>query len=227
MESSEDVGGTFGLSRALIRAVALLLLLLAGWLDYITGPELASAPFYILVLISIALHESPWICLAYSLLAAAIYLGADLLSAPTATIQIYPYWRALARLVSFGLISWTISSLREERKRLCRSERTLQDKAQELEEKNRDLEEALRQVKRLQAELLAKERRAAVAEAIHLAAYEIERPLNSISLHAEDLGRSVKPHEDIYPLVEKIGERVRDMEEILAKIRDLRREESG
>ncbi len=223
----EDLGKKLLISHAFVRAAGLLLLLLAGWLDYMTGPELASAPFYVLILIPIALFEPLWICLAYSILASTIYLGADLLSTPGAATLIYPYWRAFARLISFGLITSTISLLFNERKRLRRSEQALQEKARELEEKNRALEEALRQVKRLQEELLAKERRAATAETINLATYEMERPLISISLHVEDLQRSVEPHEDVYPLVEKIEERVRDMEGILEKIRQIRRGEWG
>lgn len=209
------------------RGGGVLLLLLAGWLDYVTGPEIASAPFYILILLPIAFFEPLWICLAYSVLAALIYLGADLLSTPGSTMLIYPYWRAVARLFSFALISSTISQLLSERRRLRDSERALLEKARELEEKNRYLGELLGQVKKLQEELVAKERRAAIAETVHSATYEMERPLVSISVHVEDLLRSVKSHEDIYPLVEKIGERIRDMEGILKNIRNLRKAELG
>ena len=85
----------------------------------------------------------------------------------------------------------------------------------------------LGQVKGLQEELVAKERRAAIAESLHVATYEIERPLVSISVHVEDLLRWLKPHEDVYPLVEKIGERVRDMEGVLKNIREIRKVEGG
>lgn len=209
------------------RLGGVLLLLLVGWLDYLTGPEIASAPFYVLVLLPIAFFEPLWICLAYSVLAALIYLGADILSIPGSATLVYPYWRSIARLFSFALITSTISQLLGERRRLRDSERALLEKARELEEKNRYLGELLGQVKRLQEELVAKERRAAVAETVHSASYEMERPLVSISVHVEDLLRSVKPHEDIYPLVEKIAERVRDMEGILKNIRNLRKAESG
>jgi len=214
-------------SPGLRRVGSVLLLFFAGWLDYFTGPEIASAPFYIFVLLPIAFFEPLWICLAYSVLAALIYLGADVLSTPGSMTLVYPYWRAFARLFSFALITSTISQLLGERRRLRDSGRALLEKARELEEKNRYLGELLGQVKRLQEELVAKERRAAIAESLHVATYEIERPLVSISVHVEDLLRWLKPHEDVYPLVEKIGERVRDMEGSLKKIREIRKVEGG
>jgi signal transduction histidine kinase len=214
-------------SPGLRRVGSVLLLVFVGWLDYFTGPEIAVAPLYILALLPIAFFEPLWICLVYSVLAALIYLGADLVTRPDTLALIYPYWRAFARFFSFALISSTISQLLGERRRLRDSERALLEKARESEEKNRYLGELLGQVKRLQEELLAKERRAAIAETVHLATYEMERPLVSISVHVEDLLRWVKPHEDIYPLVEKIGERVRDMEGILKNIRDVRKVEGG
>ena len=171
--------------------------------------------------------ESLGVCLAYSVLAATIYLGADVLTSPATVTLIYPYWRAVARLISFSLISTTISLLVGERKRLHLSEQALREKTQELDAKNRALEETLRALHKLQEEIVAKERQAAIAEMINSATYEIERPLISISVHVDDLLRSVEPHEDIHPLVEKIAERVGDMEEILKNIRELRKERLG
>lgn len=205
----------------------LLLLLLVGWVDYVKPPELASTPFYILVIIPVALLEPVPICLAFSSLAAVFHFGADVLGNPGTVKLIYPYWTALALFISFGLISSAISLLVGERRRLHLSDQALQDKARELEEKNRALKETLQKLNKLQGEIVAQERRAAIAETINSATYEIERPLISISVHVEDLLRSVKPHEDVYPLVEKIVERVADMEGILKNIRELRRERPG
>lgn len=162
--------------------------------------------------------------MAFSVLAAIIYFGADVLTHPGTAKLVYPYWTAFARLISFSLISTAISLLVGEKRRLRLSEQALQEKARELEEKNRALEETLRALNKLQEEIVAKERQAATAEAINAATYEMERPLTSISFHVEDLLRSVEPHEDIHPLVEKIAERIGDMERILENIRGLRKE---
>lgn len=227
MAHFENLQRKLGLSPRLRRMGGVIFLLLVGWFDYVTPPQLASAPFYLVVLIPIAFLESVPICLAYSVLAAVIYFGADVLTHPSTATLVYPYWTALARLISFSLISSAISVLVGERRRLQLSEQALQDKARELEEKNRALEETLRALNRLQEEIVAKERQAATAETINLATYEIERPLISISFHVQDLLRSVEPHEDIHPLVEKIAERVGDMEGILKNIRELRKGMAG
>jgi signal transduction histidine kinase len=214
-----------GLSPTARRVGWIPLLLLAGWIDYLMPPEVASAPLYILILIPIAFMEPLGVCLAYSLLAAGLYFTADVLSTPATITQVYPYWRALARFISFVLISSAISKLVGERRQLRLSEQALQEKARELEEKNRALEQSLRELKKLQEQLLARERQAAIAETVHAATYEIERPLVSISVFAEELLRLVKPHEEIHPLLEKIVERVRDTERILQSIREVRRGE--
>ncbi len=223
MAHFENLQAKLGLSPRLRRMGGVLLLLLVGWLDYITPPEVAFTPFYLLALIPIAFLEPVPICLAFSLLAAVIYFGADVFTNPGTAELVYPYWTALANLISFSLISSAISLLVGERRRLRLSEQALQDKARELGEKNRALGESLQVLNKLQEEIVAKERRAAIAETINSATYEIERPLISISVHVEDLLRSVEPHEDTYPLVEKLAERVGDMEGILKNIRDLRK----
>jgi signal transduction histidine kinase len=227
MAHFENLQRKLGLSPRLRRMGGVIFLLLVGWFDYVTPPQLASAPFYLVVLIPIAFLESVPICLAYSVLAAVIYFGADVLTHPSTATLVYPYWMAFARLISFSLISSAISVLVGERRRLQLSEQALQDKARELKEKNRALEETLWALNRLQEEIVAKERQAATAETINLATYEIERPLISISFHVQDLLRSVEPHEDIHPLVEKIAERVGDMEGILKNIRELRKGMAG
>jgi signal transduction histidine kinase len=223
----ENLQRKLGFSPRLRRMGGVLLLLLVGCFDYVTPPELASTPFYLLALMPIAFLEPVPICLAFSLLAAVIYFGADVLSNPGTVKLIYPYWTAFAILISFSLISSAISLLVGERRRLRLSDQALQDKARELEEKNRALEETLRALNKLQEEIVAHERRAAIAETINSATYEIERPLISISVHVEDLLRSVESHEDIHPLVEKIAERVGDMEGILKNIRHLRKGKAG
>lgn len=81
------------------QVVWVILLLAAGWFDYITGPEVASAPFYILILVSLALVE-PWgACLGYSILAACVYLTVDLYTTPARASLVFPYWDATSRFL--------------------------------------------------------------------------------------------------------------------------------
>lgn len=218
------------------RLGALALLLLAGGLDYLTGPEIAAAPFYIPILLVLALLE-PWqISLTFACVAAAIFLGVDLLSDPSAAAAIYPYWRAFARLISFSLIAVTISILVGERRRLRHSERMLSEQADELAAKNRALNDTMRELQRLHLELVIKAKQAAVAEAMSAASYDMERPLVSIGVYTEEVSRLIRRLapttetvvilDEIRPLLEKLAERVGEMGIILQDIRSLRQHEA-
>ena len=219
------------------QAVWVFLFLAAGWLDYVTGPDVASSPFYVVVLVLLAIVE-PWgTCLGYSFLAACIYLTVDLYTTPARAFLMFPYWAATSRFLGFALSSIAISLLVAERRRMQQSERALQDRGKELEEKNRRIEEALRTVTRLQEELLTRERQNAIAEAISTAVYEMERPLASVSIYVEEVVRLMtRVHEAdnlhlvldaIQPLAEKLAERVRDMERIVEDVRSLRKPDPG
>ncbi len=219
------------------RIAALALLLTAGGLDYLTGQEVAAAPFYIPILLTLALFESWRICLIYAGIAAAIYLGADLLNEPEALTLVYPYWRACARLIGFGLISVTTSVLVEERRRLQRSEQALAEKMEELAAKNRALRDTLQEVQRLHLDLTAKGNQAAAAQAVNAATYNMERPLVSVTVYVEEVARLIRrlsPTEEtvlildeVQPLVEKLQERLREMEATLQDIRTMQRKNPG
>lgn len=237
LESLGSLSRLRSLPPAPRRLAGLLLLLLAGVVDYATGQQVAAAPFYIPILLFLALVE-PWpICLAFSLAGAGIYLGVELLGDPAAIQLIYPYWRALARLMGFGLISTAVSLLVVERQRLADSERALREQSDQLAEKNRALNETLQRVQQLHLELLAAEKRASVIETVNAASYEMERPLVSIAVYAEQVAgllrrlpeteQSVLILDELRALLAKLTERIRDMERVLGEIRNLRREGGG
>lgn len=228
----EDAAARLALGPVGRRLVALGFLLAAGWLDYVTGPQVASSPFYIPILLVLAFFE-PWeVGLLFSLVAAGIYLGVDLATDPSRIRLVYPYWTACARLISFSLISVAVSHLVEERRLIRQSERALQEHAEALEQKSRRLQDTLQEVRQLQGELVERERQAAVGEAIYVATYEMERPLGSVAIYAEELRRLAARAqtqeevllylEEMRPLIEKLGERALDMEVVLRNMRRLR-----
>ena len=108
---------------------------------------------------------------------------------------------------------------------------------EEREEKTRTLEKILQELKKLQEDVVTKERRAAIAQTIHTATHEMERPLASLSVYVEELLRFVRRDqggneaqlllEEIRPMLEKIQERTQNMEAILQEIRDFRKREGG
>jgi len=129
------------------------------------------------------------------------------------------------------LTSLAVSLLVRERRRIQESERILQEKAVELQNKTRHLEDTLREVMRLQEHLVARERQAAIGDAIFATAYEMERPLASASVYVEELNRLMeRAHtledpqlvlDDIPPVLEKLHARIQSMDRILQEIRDL------
>jgi hypothetical protein len=223
----ETVQRGLRLSPLLRRAGAVAFLFLVGCFQYLALPQLAKTPFYLLPLIPIAFLEPLTISVAFSVLATAISLGADVLADPGGAVMVFPYWSALARLIGFGLITTAISLAVGESARLRLAERALQEKVRELEETNRALGESMRELHKLHETLAAKERRVVVAEAAQVATYEIERPLMSMSVFSEELLRLAEPNENIHPLAEKISERVEDMERILKGVREARKAARG
>lgn len=203
-----------------LRVAGLLSLLFVGGLDAITGPELAFAPFYIFVLIVFSFYERWSICLIYAGLAALISLGADLRWNPAGATLIYPYWRAFAHLLSFALISSTISLLAEERRRLRLLEEAFQ-------KRTRKLERALEKLKHLKASMIEAEQRAERAEVLWAAVDEIEKPLASISIYADELSRWIPKDSETRPLLERLKEGIIDIEVILKDLRRLGRGEES
>ncbi|HTZ50826.1 MAG TPA: GGDEF domain-containing protein [Spirochaetia bacterium] len=101
--------------RAALYAGVLLLLVLVGYLDYITGPEISMSLFYFapIMLGGWFFYRPRTSAILVPILAAGTWLAADLLGgAPTAGTWI-EYWNALIRLGMFLVVSIMISRLRE------------------------------------------------------------------------------------------------------------------
>ncbi len=112
-----------------------------GWFDSVT--RLSFFPFYVVVLIVVSLRRWWPVAMGFGVLAAAIVLTADLISMPALRWSLDPYWRAGSNLVGFGLITFTIPRLIEERRRLSESEAQLMRQRREIHELNTALVQAL------------------------------------------------------------------------------------
>ena len=121
-------------------------LILIAVLDYVTGPLVAVSPFYLAVLVPIALRRRPPVALAYGALAAGLFLVVDLITVPALIGTVYPYWRGIASLISFTVVMFTIPRLIAERHRLLRSEEALVRQRTELEDLNAKLVGALEEL---------------------------------------------------------------------------------
>jgi CheY-like chemotaxis protein len=101
----------------------------------------------------------------------------------------------------------------------CGIEEGLRKDAQDLQEMNLTLEETLVAFRRLQHDLVAGARRAAMIEAFSAAARQMRRPLMSMSLYVDQVLRRGQEYKTIYPLVEKMAERIHDMQVVLKDIK--------
>jgi signal transduction histidine kinase len=226
------IARAFG-SRGGTRFAAFVALIAAGTLDFATGGEFASALFYVPILLALAFVEVWGICLAYTLAAAGIALGVDLLHDPARAVFVRPYGAALVDWAIFALIACGISLPVRVRRRARESERALQDKTLELQDKQRRLDEARREAMQLRDDLTRREHQAEIGDAVFAMAHELERPLASAAVYVEELTRQIgrarvgkNPQlvlDDLQPLLEKLEERVQSMDRLLKDIRDLRK----
>lgn len=81
------------------------LLLTAAMLDWASGPEIASAIFYLVPILWMTWKAGRWLGLATALASGASWLGVLLLSHARYANEVIPFWNAFVRTTSFCLIS--------------------------------------------------------------------------------------------------------------------------
>jgi signal transduction histidine kinase len=145
----------------------------------------------------------------------------------------YPYETAWASWAIVAVVACGLSWLIQGYRRVRETERTLQEKALELQDSQRRLEAALCEVRRLRDDLTRREHQAQIGDAVFATAHELERPLASVAVCVEELTRLAgRSHavknpqlvlDDLQPLLEKLKGRVQSMDRLLREIRDLRR----
>ena len=120
----------------------LALLLLVGGLDWLTGPQVASAVFYLPGIIWMTWKGGRLPGLGMALASGATWLGALLLTHQAFESPLIPYWNALVRATTFCLVS----SLECEVLQRVRAERRLQQAYQDLQQQAGVLESVQRQI---------------------------------------------------------------------------------
>jgi diguanylate cyclase (GGDEF)-like protein len=110
--------------KLLLIGVGILLVLLIGIIDYLTGIYISLAIFYLIPIIFITWLVSRWSGLFISLLSTVVWFIADtaLENSPYALI---PYWNAAVRFSFFVIIAYLLSALKiayEREKRLARTD---------------------------------------------------------------------------------------------------------
>ena len=94
---------------------ALLLVLLLGAIDYVTGSEFSFSVFYTLPIAIAAWFAGPRAGMLTSLTAAVCWLGADLLGGHPYAQPAAPFWNAAVRMGFFTIITVSLAELRASR----------------------------------------------------------------------------------------------------------------
>lgn len=110
--------------KLLLIGVGILLVLLIGIIDYLTGIYISLSIFYLIPIVFITWFVSRWSGLFISLLSTVVWFIADtaLKNFPYALI---PYWNAAVRFSFFVIIAYLLSALKiayEREKRLARTD---------------------------------------------------------------------------------------------------------
>jgi len=93
-------------------AEGLLLVGLIGYLDYVTGSEIAFSIFYAVPIVLMVWGMGWKAGLGFSILSASVWLWADLVSGKSYSYALIPYWNAVVRLGFFLVIGFILSALR-------------------------------------------------------------------------------------------------------------------
>ena len=106
-------GGEFS-SRSRIAATtaALVLALALGYVDYVTGRDLAISAFYLLPISLAAWVAGRWWGFFVGALCTCLAFFSDTLSGPAYEHPLIPVWNAVMLLVFFVIVSWLLTDFR-------------------------------------------------------------------------------------------------------------------
>jgi hypothetical protein len=102
----------FKLTALTWAALSVIVVLVLGVVDWLTGYELNFFVFYFLP-VSIGAWYLGFVgAISLAILSAGVWFGADVLTGHTYTSTVYAVWNTLARLVSFLAIGWSVSRIK-------------------------------------------------------------------------------------------------------------------
>jgi signal transduction histidine kinase len=104
-------------SRAFLILASLILILIVGIFDYLTGPEMSFSVFYLLPISLSAWFLGKRAGIATSAACACVGMITDLLSGHIYSHPAMPYWDAIVRLSFFLIVTYALSGLKASRER--------------------------------------------------------------------------------------------------------------
>jgi len=100
-------------AKSLLLLLSLLILLILGFVDYITGEEISFSLFYIIPISLVTWYISMRAGLLTSICAAAIWFIADLKTGHSYSHFLVPIWNSTVRLVFFIIVSSLLSIIKQ------------------------------------------------------------------------------------------------------------------
>src|SRR5271157_2835622 len=111
--------------RSYVIFIGSLLISLMGYIDYVTGPEIAITILYLLPISFVTWYAGWYIGALMSMITASVWFLADLSATEQYSHPIIPYWNTAVMLATFLIFAYILSALRnrlDEEKSLSRTD---------------------------------------------------------------------------------------------------------
>lgn len=105
----------------IVTVLLMMTVLLIGYVDYVSGPEIGFSLFYLAPVVAAAWYIGRGAAVLIALTAAACWFTADYLVRVSLGLSL---WNGLTRLVIYTAQGWLVGTLREDRRREARLART-------------------------------------------------------------------------------------------------------
>lgn len=167
--------------KPLTIALSLVLVVGVGWVDYVTGRDVAMSSFYLLPICWVGWTAGRKAGLLVAVASAGVWLVADAMAHYAYEIPLVPYWNAFMLLVVFAVVVCLLTAFHDVHLYL---ENTVAQRTTALREE-------IVERKRLEAANIRAERLAVVGTMAAEVAHEIRNPLGAIALNLDLIQKEI------------------------------------